>query len=341
MKNIFKIIITIFLISFILVNAKLAHSSYWQAFLLHDYNSNTYIIPYNKVDQNVDNFPNLTLSALPMKAIKARYLIKLDSLDLAKNMLKKAIKTHPDHMSLIDMLASIYLKEGDIDSAYTLSKLAFNKMPNVNNHRSTYFQVLRRLKKVEELDIAFEMVKNKSESKSHWYDYIFSKVTLENNKEEQKGLIDEFKQKFPSENQEGITTLINMINVGSRSYSIFSYFSNIGDNYFREENYIKASEFYELALSYNQENYLLYENLAIAYDLSEMYSKALNYYDIVIDQFKPIDGRVEFYKGLMLIKTGDAKSGCKYIKQSSDKNFILNTTKISASNVLVSLCSNN
>ena len=112
MKNIFKIIITILLISFILVNAKLAHSSYWQAFLLHDYNLNTYIIPYNKVDQNVDdNFPNLTLSALPMKVIKARYLIELDSLDLAKNMLKKAIKIHPDHMSPIEMLASIYLEE--------------------------------------------------------------------------------------------------------------------------------------------------------------------------------------------------------------------------------------
>ena len=66
-----------------------------------------------------------------------------------------------------------------------------------------------------------------------------------------------------------------------------------------------------------------------------------NNLSIVIDQFKTIDGRVEFYKGLMLIKTGDEKSGCKYIKQSSDKNFILNTTKVSASKVLVSLCSNN
>ena len=132
------------------------------------------------------------------------------------------------------------------------------------------------------------------------------------------------------------------IALGSATAFIVAHFLDISIfNYFREENYTKASEFYELALSYNQENYLLYENLAIAYDLSEMYSKALNYYDIVIDQFKPIDGRVEFYKGLMLIKTGDTESGCKYIKQSSDKNFILNTTKISASNVLVSLCSNN
>ena len=63
-----------------------------------------------------------------------------------------------------DMLAKIYLQENNIDSAYLLSKLAFNKMPNVDLHRNTYFNVLRSLKdsiNVFELDNAFMRLKNK------------------------------------------------------------------------------------------------------------------------------------------------------------------------------------
>ena len=81
--------------------------------------------------------------------------------------------------------------------------------------------------------------------------------------------------------------------------------------------------------------------MAISYDSSERYSKALEYYDIVIDKFQPSDGRVEFYKGLLLIKTGNKNDGCLFLKRAADKNYILKTAQITASTVLVSFCSNN
>ena len=94
-----------------------------------------------------------------MKYVKARYLVHMDSLDQAKAMLYKALKMRPQHMAPIQLLGSIYLKE-NYDSAYTLSRIAFNKMPNVNSHRATYFEALRRLKKTDELDEAFAKVKD-------------------------------------------------------------------------------------------------------------------------------------------------------------------------------------
>lgn len=342
MKNISKILLSALLISFVIVNVKVAQSSYWQSFLLHDFNSDTYLVPYDEVGDRIsDDFPNLTHTALPLKVVKARYLIHMDSVDKAKIMLYKALKLHPDHMAARQMLGSLFLKEKKYDSAYTYSKTAFIKMPNVNSHRATYFEVLRKLNRTLELDEAFEKVKDKSESINHWYDYIFSKVILENNKEELTTLINEFKEKFSDEGADVIATLKNMISIGSRPYSIFSFLSAIGDNHFKNENYEKASEFYELALDFNQENYLLYENLAISYDSSERYSKALEYYDIVIDKFQPSDGRVEFYKGLLLIKTGNKNDGCLFLKRAADKNYILKTAQITASTVLVSFCSNN
>ena len=78
----------------------------------YDFNSDTYLVPYNEVSDRIsDDFPNLTHTALPLKVVKARYLIHMDSVDKAKIMLYKALKLHPDHMAARQMLGSLFLKE--------------------------------------------------------------------------------------------------------------------------------------------------------------------------------------------------------------------------------------
>ena len=181
-KNIFKIFIVAFLISNVFVNIKAYQSSFYQAYLLYDYNNDSYLVPYETYNKLDYNFPNLTQTALPIKILKARYFLNLDSISQAKSLLFDARKVNPYIMAAEDMLANIYLKENNLDSAYRLSKLAFNKMPNVDLHRNTYFKVLRSFSdsiNVEsELDNAFMRLKNLRSSQKHWYDYIFSKSMM-------------------------------------------------------------------------------------------------------------------------------------------------------------------
>ena len=61
----------------------------------------------------------------------------------------------------------------------------------------------------------------------------------------------------------------------------------------------------------------------------------------VINDFNPVDGRVEFYKGLLLIRIGQKNNGCEYLKKSSKKNYIGSTTGIRSSEVFQALCVNN
>ena len=110
---------------------------------------------------------------------------------------------------------------------------------------------------------------------------------------------------------------------------------------FINEDYLNSSNYYEQAIDYNQDNYVIYENLAISYDLSDRIDKALEMYDLVINNFKPNNGRVEFYKGLLLIRLGENELGCNYLRQSSNKNYTGINTKIRASEVFVGLCVNN
>ena len=344
-KDIFKIFIVTFLISIVFVNIKAYQSSSIQAYLLFDYNSDSYLVPYeiyNKLDYN---FPNLTQTALPIKALKARYLLKMDSLSEAKSLLFDARKANPYMMAAEDMLAKIYLQENNLDSAYLLSKMAFQKMPNVDLHRDTYFKVLRSLKdsiNVEpELDNAFMILKNFRYSEKNWYDYIYSKSIITDSSASVIPIIKQFKERFPNEDPKIIEELENRNEIGAKSYNLFSIFSAVGDDYFTKEDYQNSSKYYEQAIDYNQDNYIIYENLAISYDLSNRTDKAIEMYDFVLNNFKPNNGRVEFYKGLLLVRLGENELGCDYLRTSSNKNYFGSNTKIRASEVFVALCVNN
>ena len=53
------------------------------------------------------------------------------------------------------------------------------------------------------------------------------------------------------------------------------------------------------------QKHVYFENAAISYDNLENYSKAEEYFNKVIYYFKTIDGKSEFFKGLMLIKNNN------------------------------------
>ena len=344
-KDIFKIFIVAFLTASVFVNIKAYQSNSVQAFLIFDYNNDTYRVPYeiyNKLDYN---FPNLTQTTLPIKLLKARYLLKLDSISQAKSLLFDASKANPYVMAPENMLAEIYIKENNLDSAYLLSKLAFTKMPYVNLHRTTYFKVLRSLKDSiyaeSDLDNAFMLLKNSRDPKTHWYDYIYSKSIITDSAEIVIPIIKEFREKFPNEDPTTINVIENRIEIGSQAYTLFSVYSAIGDDYFKKEDYLNSSKYYEQAIDYNQDNYIIYENLAISYDLSDRTDKAIETYDKVINTFKTNNGRVEFYKGLLLVRLGENELGCNYLRKSSNKNYVGSNSKIRASEVFLSLCVNN
>ncbi len=307
------------------------------SFLMYDFNNDAYNVPYSMYSDFNDVTPNLTSTALPLKMLKARYFINIDSLDTAKDLLYKAIKDNPYIKGPEQMLATIYFKEKKYDSALMFSEDAFLKMPNVNPHRATYFEVLRHFNDSLGLDRAFEIIKN-TENTSNWYDYAYTRYKI-NPKDKNKvlGVIDDFKVKFPDVNKTIIDNLKRIVQLGSESYAFFEVYANAADELFTNEEYEKSADTYEKAIELSPDKYLLFENAAIAYDLSNQKENALKYYDKVINDFKPKDGRVEFYKGLMLIKNNDI-SGCDYLKISSNKNYIGKNTEITAVSVYKGLC---
>jgi len=339
-RNLYAIGLFIMLLALVFSNFKNVRSSYFQAFLMYDFNRDAYTLPYEEYSNKLDdNFPNMTRTALPIKFMKARYFLKLDSLDTAKKLLYSAIKDNPYIKGPEHMLARIFLQEKNLDSAYYYSSDAFYKMPNVIAHRYTFFRILQQMNDSVQLDSAFKIIKERSEPQ-HWYDYIYTKFKLNNKDDGLLNLIEEFKEEFPNEDFSTINQISNFINIGSEAFTLSAALSALGDSKFSEEDYIEAASYYEKAIDFNRNEYLYFENAAISYDLSNNYTKALQYYDVVIDNFKSSDGRAEFYKGLMLIRTEKQNEGCKSLEVASKKKFILKNDRLSASAVFQGLCLN-
>ena len=86
-------------------------SSRYQALLIFDFNSNTRSFGVEDF-KNLDlNFPNITVTALPIKYLKARYYLELDSVETAKKLIHESIKSNPYiYAPEIYLLRFIYLK---------------------------------------------------------------------------------------------------------------------------------------------------------------------------------------------------------------------------------------
>jgi tetratricopeptide (TPR) repeat protein len=321
-NNLIYVIITLFLISIIYSSYKIFQSSSIQAYMMGDFNNDTYNVPYEIYAEKLDdNYPVLTLTAMPLKFLKARYLFKIDSIQSAKELLWKAKKENPYLKASEAALSEIYFNEEKYDSSLYYSKDAFYSLTNVNRHRHEYFKNLVYQKDSIELDNAFDLLKNYN-NPNHWYEYFQSRYQIVG--EGDKYLIQlfkDFRNRFPYEDKSKIDDLESYVTVGSEKYSLSFLFVETAMEEFKNKKYEESIELFESAIVINPGIYTFYENAALAYRQLGDFDKALSYYDKVIYDFKTTDGKSEYLKGLLKIELGETGEGCNYLNQAVNKNY--------------------
>lgn len=327
------------LITLSLGSYKKLNSSHYQAILLYDFNNGTdyFKLENSKLD---DNFPTLTATALPLKYLKARYYLQIDSIEVAKKLIYKSIEENPYIGAPQALLAELYLAEKEIDSALLYSKEAFYSISDNNRHRDVYFRTLKEINDSISLDSAFVEIKNKNND-SHWYDYILIRNDI--NQKPSKyllNLIEEMRTRFPQADTLKMNSIKRFLEIGSTRYTSALLNSALAKNEFDKNNFSNAVKFYETAISLDDKDYLYFENAAISYDNLKNYSKAEEYFNKVIYDFKSADGKSEFFKGLMLIKNNNLTSGCDYLAKSARKNYVGANSGLRAVNVYNQLCRN-
>ena len=307
--------------SMIWVNYKMYHSSIYQAYLMYDFNADTLDLPLYMVNTIDNNFPNVSLTALPIKYLQGRYYEDIDSIEIAKKLYLESIDVNPYLKAGEAELAGLYYNLKEYDTAYYYAKMAFEQIPNSNVHRNIYFKTLQYRKDTIELRSAFNKIKEFN-NPNHWKEYFIRRANIvEANDNELVELLKEYRVKFELGNDQETDILESILTSGSENVVLSVEFSLQATKLFEEKKYLSSANLYEMAIDLDPTDYTFYENAAIAYNLGEEYEKAKVYFKKVINQFKPMNGKAEFYYGVMLVKLDNPIEGCNYLKKAVDLKF--------------------
>lgn len=131
MKKIYSYIILLLLIFSTYGFIRIFNSYNQQLALLADLNSDSWDRPMGFIEDIEVDFPNLSATAIPLKAIQAQYYIYNDSVIKGMTLVDEAIaeKTNPFIMLPEALKAKYFNTLGQKDSAYYYSRKAFSGLP--------------------------------------------------------------------------------------------------------------------------------------------------------------------------------------------------------------------
>jgi len=319
-NKIFILIIIVVLSLSSYVNYKVFVSYNEQNFLLNEFNTYQFNIPLEIVNSFNDEFPNITVTTLPLKMLKARYFIKEDTLeDLAISFLHESKKANP-YLKIADFeLSKYHYKKNNIDSAEFYAKSTFEALPRNYLHSRLYFQILANQKKEAKLDSAFYRIKN-NYIIDQWRDYLFSKIKIGiTPNDELRKVLNEAQKAIP--NQAELNTLNTIINVGFDKLDDLGKLIIEAETYYKQDDFIEAANLFEQAARMDNNEYTHYQNAALSFYRGNNYEQAENLFRYVLSNFDVTNGKAEFYLGLLLYEKGDQENACKFWNISLLKRF--------------------
>ena len=322
LKKPYKIIIILILLFF---SSTSIYSSYKnfisindQRVLYYDYENDSKILSTENIHLVQETFPSLTVSVLPINEMKANYFIQEGRYEEALKLLSKK-NLNPYSGFKENLMVQAFKGLKNRDSVLKYIRIAFYKLPNNESHSTQYFNELRIIKDLKEIDYSFSMIKTKTPLV--WKAYLNAKSEIvELGNKEMKKIIDSLIKVYP--NDKSFKELSKFIRIGKEKFAQSIAASIIGEDNFNQGNYSVAIESYLEAIRWDPSEYSFYESLAMSYQQTGDTYNAYKYFDIVIDSLNPRTGKSEFYKGVNLIKDKNSDMGCTLLEKSMNYGFV-------------------
>ncbi len=287
-----------------------------QGRLLYEFNNGTYKLTLNELAEIDDDFPNLTETAMPIKAMKARYFYNNGRKEEAKKLIKLSMKDNPYIGFPENLLAQFYLMEQKMDSAHFYAKKSFERLPNNMPHYDLYMKTLVAKRDILNIHATFERVKSiAGDTKIVWLIYIRSLAQT-------TSLGDPFSMSKASEayrlfpDDETIYTLYRILTYGQQRVLNAESLYNQGVPKYESADYLAASSFFTQAFDEDPLNYSYSLNAGLAFYESKDYEKAIKYLDLTLNSKKPVEiERAYRFKALSLLYSNRRPEGCAvYLK---------------------------
>ena len=280
---------------------KVYKSFVYQPLLLTDFTDQKFDTPLSAFD-NIDiDYPNITVTTLPIKSILANYYSKPTVID---SLLDLSIKENP-FIKYPQALKSIQFNASNqLDSALYYAKDAFT-IPKNELHTLNYFSVLTNLRDTTNIHKVFRAIKD-FKSENIWRGYFLSLLTLKvNSNDSILSYLNEAKSLFPNNNQ--FDLFYTRFTKGEELISRANNYFYEAENDFKNANYYNSYINFMKASKLLPEDPAYLENAAHALYLDNKNGEALKLFDSVINHYNNIDGKAHYLKGLLLFETQGRK----------------------------------
>ncbi len=302
-----------------------------QRILSKDINAGNPTASFSVASQIFPSIPNITVTTLPIAAIKSRYYNRDERFEKSLELLDEAAKANPYLYYSEFLRGAFYFVKGETDSAYKYTKISFYNWPRAANYFRNYMAVLGLQKDTTEMKNAFmTYVKYRNEPFA-WNTYITGIL-----QSKRKGddallkLVDSALSLFPNNpdllqrKAEIMGTLpysSNGIKSISQLESVTKKLFDEGMMLFQKKSYSRAAEKFTTAASYVPTNYAYFENAGICYYANNEFKKAIKYLNKSIALGTSNTGKSEYFKGICLINLGKREEGCAMVQLAKAKNY--------------------
>ena len=312
------VILIILCLPSIIISNKVYGSLKNQMYLLRDFNTNKYNTSISQLENMDFGIPNVTVTTIPLKSLKARYYINNKQYDKALELLKGR-DANPFLFFSESQKSKAFEGKGNIDSAYYYSKIAYFGLPNNPLHVANFVKLAMKKKDKKSIEQAAEQLLV-SQSNINWQNIITAYIDIVGAGDKKlMELTNKAVELFPYNNN---FLLLRKL-AHTRPYKIQNgvKLAREAITFFNNKKYEEALSLYLKALEEDPMEYSYYENAATCYYQLKEYGNAMLYSSKVIFSFNPGTGKSEYIHGIAKIATGDLKGGCEFISKAIELDY--------------------
>jgi len=309
---------------FLIPSLSITHQTYSsqvsQMVILADFNTDKYNIPLNQIESYIPSFPNVTVTTIPMDAIKARYYFHYKKYDKALEYAIKSESANP-YLHYGDIIASrVYKIQGQTEKAKQAVEKAFFGMPNNNLHIGEYIKIIMDQQDDESLEKAYPLLTGTNKL-TGWKSYLITKSGLSWPGDPIFIKRAEKAQKlFPYDDQ--FRQILKTAKIGNVRVDNAYTISQQAQIKYTEKSYSEAANLYDRSIELDPFEYSYYENAALCYYAINDIDNALTRINVVVDKMNPLNGKCEYIKGLIFLKFGLQDDACELFETSISSGFI-------------------
>ena len=301
------------------ISIKVYESLKNQIFLLSDFNTNNYNTKISRIEAMDLEIPNVTVTTIPLKSIKARYYLNNKQYDKALKSLEGSSKPNPFLYFTENMKSRIFQAKGNTDSAYHYSKIAFFGLPNNSLHVANFVKLAMKKKDTVYIKKAADQLLD-NQSQANWQNIITAYIDIVGAEyPDLMKLTNRAVELFPKNQNFLLLRKLAFIKPSKIRSGV-----NLAKEalpHFQNKQYAKAASYYLEAAKEDPMEYSYLENAATCFYQLKDYGNSMLYSSKVINSLNPGTGKSEYLHGISKIAMGDLQGGCNFISKAIELNY--------------------